>query len=188
MLRPVTPQLVGNTGLRAPAAGGRRNPERPGSTVPGMHLRARQRETLLADWHLLGEPRQTVRGLIVAACGQSLGEDWTKLERIEDESVVGNRCAAGGKPGYAVAGSTADGPAVFTSADGVQWSKAPDQAAFATATLVETADGFVALPSNQPPGYASSEVVGVLASDGRRVVVLSCGSSSCSVWTSQLAP
>jgi hypothetical protein len=55
---------------------------------------ARQRGDFIAEWHLLGEPRQTGAGVIVAACGLSLGEEWSRLERIEDECVVGNRCAA----------------------------------------------------------------------------------------------
>ncbi len=57
-----------------------------------MSTWARRRDDLFAQWHLLGEPRQNVRGLVVTACGTSLGDDWSKLERIEDESVVGNRC------------------------------------------------------------------------------------------------
>ncbi len=59
-----------------------------------MNRWARTRGDLLAEWHLLGEPRQNIRGIVVAACGLSLGDDWTKLERMEGESVVGNRCAA----------------------------------------------------------------------------------------------
>lgn len=55
---------------------------------------ARQRDNFAAQWHLLGEPRQNVRGLIVTACGTSLGDDWSKLEGDDDETVVGNRCAA----------------------------------------------------------------------------------------------
>ena len=59
-----------------------------------MNQWARQRGDFLAEWHLLGEPRQTLAGLIVAACGLSLGEDWSNLERDDDETIVGNRCAA----------------------------------------------------------------------------------------------
>lgn len=61
---------------------------------PGMNLWARQRDEVLAEWHLLGEPRQNSRGLVVAACGLSLGDDWSKLERDDDETIVGGRCAA----------------------------------------------------------------------------------------------
>ena len=55
---------------------------------------ARRRDDFLAQWHLLGEPRQNVRGLVLTAYGTNLGDDWSKLEQDEDQSVVGNRCAA----------------------------------------------------------------------------------------------
>jgi hypothetical protein len=55
---------------------------------------ARERYNFAAEWHLLGRPCQMGAGVIVAACGLSLGEDPSKLDRIEDESVIGNRCAA----------------------------------------------------------------------------------------------
>ncbi len=63
------------------------------ATMPAMTQWARQRGDVLAEWHLLGDPRQTNAGLVIAACGTNLGDDWSKLERVEDESVVGNRCA-----------------------------------------------------------------------------------------------
>jgi hypothetical protein len=54
---------------------------------------ARRKGDFLAQWHLLGEPRRNSRGIVVAACGSSLG-DGSDLERDDDESTVGNRCPA----------------------------------------------------------------------------------------------
>jgi hypothetical protein len=34
------------------------------------------------------------RGILTAACGENLGDEESMLERVEDESVVGNRCPA----------------------------------------------------------------------------------------------
>ncbi len=62
--------------------------------MPAMSQWARRRGDLLAEWHLLGDPRQTNAGRVIAACGTNLGDDWSKLERDDDETIVGNRCAA----------------------------------------------------------------------------------------------
>jgi hypothetical protein len=54
----------------------------------------RQRDPL-AQWHLLDQPEARVgdmgRGVILAACGLSLGHELASLQR-DDGSVIGNRC------------------------------------------------------------------------------------------------
>jgi hypothetical protein len=57
-----------------------------------MHQWARPKGDVFAEWHLLGRTSQTDRGIVVAACGSNLG-DGTDLERVDDESIVGHRCA-----------------------------------------------------------------------------------------------
>ncbi len=43
---------------------------------------------------MLGEPRQNARGVVVAGCGLSLGDDEAHLELDPDETTIGHRCAA----------------------------------------------------------------------------------------------
>lgn len=52
-----------------------------------------RRRRLFAEWHLLAVGRPAGRSVgVLAACGENLGE--SDPERVDDESVVGNRCAA----------------------------------------------------------------------------------------------
>jgi hypothetical protein len=62
----------------------------------GMASWARRYGQLFAQWHLLGAATTGAvnRGILTAACGENLGDDEAMLERVEDTSVVGNRCAA----------------------------------------------------------------------------------------------
>ena len=57
---------------------------------------ARRHGQLFAEWHLLGQASTGAinRGQFVAECGENLGDDEAMLERVDDESVIGNRCAA----------------------------------------------------------------------------------------------
>lgn len=57
---------------------------------------ARRHGQVFAQWHLLGAASAGAvnRGLLMAACGENLGDEESMLERVEDESVVGNRCPA----------------------------------------------------------------------------------------------
>ena len=57
---------------------------------------ARRHGQVFAQWHLLGAPSTGAvnRGLLTAACGENLGDEERAIERVEDESVVGNRCPA----------------------------------------------------------------------------------------------
>ncbi len=58
---------------------------------------ARRHGQLYAAWHLLELAPQAGavnRGMFVAACGESLGDEEFMLERVEDASVVGDRCPA----------------------------------------------------------------------------------------------
>jgi hypothetical protein len=58
-----------------------------------MVSRQRTRATLRL-WHLLGAAsRGAVGGQFVAACGENLGDQEAMLERVDDESVIGNRCS-----------------------------------------------------------------------------------------------
>ena len=62
-----------------------------------MRLWARRYGQLFAEWHLLADQQQVGavnRGLFIAACGENLGDEEGMLERMEDEAVIGNRCAA----------------------------------------------------------------------------------------------
>jgi hypothetical protein len=57
---------------------------------------ARRHGQLFAEWHLLGAASRGAvnRGQLVAACGENLGDEESMLERVDDESVIGNRCPA----------------------------------------------------------------------------------------------
>lgn len=48
------------------------------------------------EWHLLGEPPLWAvdRGVFVGACGQPLGDTGNRLQRVEEATVIGGRCAA----------------------------------------------------------------------------------------------
>lgn len=61
-----------------------------------MALWARRYGQLFAQWHLLGAPSTGAvnRGYFTAACGETLGDEERAIEQVEDESVVGSRCAA----------------------------------------------------------------------------------------------
>jgi hypothetical protein len=61
-----------------------------------MALWARRHGQLFAQWHLMGAASTGAvnRGILTAACGENLGDEEAMLERVEDESVVGNRCPA----------------------------------------------------------------------------------------------
>ncbi len=56
----------------------------------------RRHGQLFAEWHLLGDASTGAinRGQLVAACGENLGDQESMVERVDDESVVGNRCSA----------------------------------------------------------------------------------------------
>ena len=65
--------------------------------MPGMAAWARRYGQLSVQWHLLAKESQVGavnRGLFVAACGENLGDEEGMLERMDDESVIGNRCPA----------------------------------------------------------------------------------------------
>jgi hypothetical protein len=51
---------------------------------------------VFAEWHLLGAASTGAvnMGQLIAACGENLGDEETMLERVEDKSVIGNRCHA----------------------------------------------------------------------------------------------
>ena len=53
----------------------------------------RRRGDALGDWHMLPAGAKSPRGVVLAACGTSLGDDEGKLED-HDGSLVGGRCAA----------------------------------------------------------------------------------------------
>jgi hypothetical protein len=58
---------------------------------------ARRHGQLFAQWHLLELAPQAGainRGMFVAACGESLGDEEFMLERGEVEPAVGDRCSA----------------------------------------------------------------------------------------------
>ena len=44
------------------------------------------------DWHMLPAGAKSPRGVVLAACGTSLGDDEAKLE-AHDGSLLGDRCA-----------------------------------------------------------------------------------------------
>ncbi len=67
---------------------------------------ARRHGQLFAQWQLLGAPSTGAvnRGILTAAGGENLGDEESMLERVEDDSVIGNRCPA--CQGIALAGKT----------------------------------------------------------------------------------
>lgn len=64
--------------------------------MSGMASWARRHGQWFALWHLLGAASTGAinKGFLTAACGENLGDEERAVERVEDESVVGNRCAA----------------------------------------------------------------------------------------------
>jgi hypothetical protein len=159
----------------------------------------------------------------VFAWTSSDGQAWSHSVELPD--IVGNIAGSvspvvetAGGPGYVIAGrSPHGGSEILTSADGVHWAKAPDQAALAGATIdwiVSTASGLVAAGSkrsaeegvgpgltiwrstdgmswatapDQPPPAMTGQGLGT---DGQRVVLLMCNldTEECESWTSPIAP
>ena len=67
--------------------------EVPGSADDAGMTSWARRHDLYAEWHLLAVGRPAGRSVgVLAACGENLGE--SELEQIDNESAVGNRCAA----------------------------------------------------------------------------------------------
>jgi len=61
-----------------------------------MSLWARRHGQVFAEWHVLGGASSGAvnEGQLVAACGENLGDEEAMIERVEGESVIGNRCHA----------------------------------------------------------------------------------------------
>jgi hypothetical protein len=57
---------------------------------------ARRYGQVFAQWHVLGAAASGAvnRGQLIAECGENLGDEEGMLERVDEESVIGNRCAA----------------------------------------------------------------------------------------------
>lgn len=62
--------------------------------MPGMANRwVRRRGEAIAEWHTIPPGAKSPRGVVLAACGTSLGDDADNLEH-HDETLLGGRCAA----------------------------------------------------------------------------------------------